>query len=566
MFKLYKISFVALLSFLALRGSTLEYFDLSEPTEARYTAISADMIGLQDWVIPQFPRGMDHEPYLGKPPLYFWLVAASQYLLGFDEWTARLPSFISLLLILILTYVGGSIISVSTALSSLLILSGTAYIYFFSGSVMVDLTLSAWTTLSLISFLIMISTHHTDKKSAKTSNKILFWIGIALGFLTKGPVAIIFSMLPIFLFAAIRKDRTVLKHIFWLPGIAIFLAIAAPWFILAEIRNPGFMHYFFVHENFLRFFVKDYGDKYGSGHRYPYGSALWMLLVGFLPWSLYFLRLVPNWKFIKREYDRNYVFQYLICWSTSIPMFLCFMKQLHPGYLLPAFPGIALSLAYLRERDHSSVSHTWDILVRKILLFLVYCTIFTVIIYFYIKKIHLTSLALFAFATLFIITITLSKRQKDWKHSSQLDRLSEISIFIFFAFFTLSLIVGRELSEATSPASIYRCIASSAPIYEPIPIHVTFVGNRSYTAHFLSEHWENELSKKLQFNLVNEPVTMNTMLTNHIVVKEKYASSIPKPEYKKIAQVNNFIWYAKSNIAHDLIPNCEFTFFDNSIQ
>lgn len=45
------------------------------------------------------------------------------------------------------------------------------------------------------------------------------------------------------------------------------------WFAACELRNPGFLPYFFVNENFLRFITPDYGDAYGNGHVYPRGAA-----------------------------------------------------------------------------------------------------------------------------------------------------------------------------------------------------------------------------------------------------------------------------------------------------
>lgn len=81
---------------------------------------------------------------------------------------------------------------------------------------------------------------------------------MALGFLTKGPVALVLMGIP--LLGVLIWNRTLLR-VFTLPfhlGIPVFLLITAPWFYLAEQQNAGFIRYFFVNENFLRFLVKNY--------------------------------------------------------------------------------------------------------------------------------------------------------------------------------------------------------------------------------------------------------------------------------------------------------------------
>lgn len=564
MVKIPKFTFIAIISFLILRGVSLEIFDFSEPTEARYAAIAADMVHQNNWVTPMFPRGLNHEPYLGKPPLYFWLVALTQKIFGFDEWQARLPSFVAGILTSILIYIAGSFTSMSVGLSAVLIWLGTAFVYFFSGSVMVDTILTIFISTSLVCFLIHYNRTHlingTQIRVFKIRGlEILFWTSLALGFLTKGPVALIFTALPIISFITYTREFTLLKYSISIPGILLFILITAPWFIYAEQQNPGFCKYFFYNENFLRFFVSNYGDRYGTGHKYPYGSALWMLFLGMLPWSLYFLRLIPNRKLIIREFERSTLLQFYLCWGVSIPLFLCIMKQLHPGYLIPAFPGLALTIAYLRETDSSKKALEWDIIVRQFLWAVILILTGAVLGFAYIKGITWGRLSLLAVFLFFGAYLILKYRAQSWESYNQLRRLSDLTIAVLFGFFCASIILSKEINESTSPMTMLRCI--SANVRQDEPIKVSFIGNRSYTVHYISEAWQNELSRQIKFNLVKEPVPEGTELSDHVIVKEKYQASVPKDKYTKIDKVNQFIWFAKKDLAPKFATYCESGIF-----
>ncbi len=119
---------------------------------------------------------------------------------------------------------------------------------------------------------------------------LLVFVLLAGGFLTKGPVAIVLFGLPVLLWTAFRKRWRLLARHAWRTGIPLFALLVVPWFVLAEMRNPGFLHYFFVNENLLRFLRPEYGDLYGTGHPFPRGSAVLMFVIAAIPWSLVAIR------------------------------------------------------------------------------------------------------------------------------------------------------------------------------------------------------------------------------------------------------------------------------------
>ncbi len=552
-FSVTKITLLAICLFIFYRGITLELFDFTEPTEARYAAIGADMLHTNNWVVPQFPRGLGHEPYLGKPPLFFWSIATSQLIFGFDVWASRLPSFISGLLTAIIIFLVGRKTSNEVAFSAVLIWFGTTFCYFFSGAVMLDTVLTFCVSLSTGSYYLIF--HELTKPKRKILLLTTFWLGIALGFLTKGPVALIFTALPILYSAVSNKNLLQIKTLLWPPGIFLFFLVVVPWFVLAEIRTPGFLEYFFYNENFLRFFVKNYGDRYGSGHTYPYGSVWWMLFLGMLPWSLYFLRLFPLRKLIFRQIKQSNDLRFFIVWAISIPLFLSLIKQLHPGYVLPAFPGICLSLAWLRESENSEKSKNWDKIVKHFLRYATIGTSIAVIAYAIIRDIEWGRLSLLAITIIIVTSFLMKKREEDWENYSQLRRLSDISIYLFTIFFTTSLILSKEINERSSPSTILNCVAESTA-KNGEPTKVSIVGNRSYTAHYLNEAWDHDLASQLIFKLAPEPITDKSNLDDHVIVKEAYKGTIPKEEYTKVLKIKSYIWYVRKSILSKFKVKC----------
>ena len=79
-----------------------------------------------------------------------------------------------------------------------------------------------------------------------------------------------------------------------ISGTLLFLAVAAPWYLLAERATPGFLRYFLINENFLRYLTNDYGDYYGYGRLRPYGSIWLMFLLVLLPWTVLAIALLAR--------------------------------------------------------------------------------------------------------------------------------------------------------------------------------------------------------------------------------------------------------------------------------
>ena len=342
---------VAILLLFIVRLISLGSLGLADPSEGRYAAIAQSMLLLGDPVTPwTFVKSLP-EPFLGKPPLLFWMVAGSYRLFGMTEFSTRLPSMLSGVgTCLCVALFALRFFNPLVAALSVFILSTTILFFFLSGACLIDPLLTMAVTLAITSFAICLS------KGEEIANNYwrgrvysaLFFIGLALGMLSKGPVSIILVGLPLFVWLVSTKSFRLLKQLNWVSGIVLFLLLTAPWFLLAEARNPGFLNYFFIHENFLRYLVKDYGDRYGTGHQYPLGSIWIMLFIAAMPWTP--LMIFGATKQGRRLYQGTEITKwvgYVVLWGLAPALFFTFAKQVTAAYILPGLPGLAIFSAVL---------------------------------------------------------------------------------------------------------------------------------------------------------------------------------------------------------------------------
>lgn len=118
--------------------------------------------------------------------------------------------------------------------------------------------------------------------------EIPIFVGLAIGLMSKGPLALVLTGFPITLWTVWNREwKNVWNSLPWIKGALLMLALSLPWYLLAERQTPGFLHYFIVGEHFQRFTVKGWqGDLYGSGHASPLGTIWLYGLTMFLPWTL----------------------------------------------------------------------------------------------------------------------------------------------------------------------------------------------------------------------------------------------------------------------------------------
>ena len=336
------LAIVALARFL-----TLGLYPLTDTTEARYAEVARKMVELNDWITPWYDYGV---PFWAKPPLSTWFTAASLKLFGINEFAARLPYFLLALLIAWLMWNWTRRRSAREALLAVGLLSGTMLYFIASAAVMTDLALVLGTTLAMRGFW----TAFEEPALARPNEKWLLFASLGIGMLAKGPIAVVLTGVPIVLWAVVTGNVfATFKRLPWIRGTLLTLAIALPWYWIAEIRTPGFWEYFFIGEHWKRFTVTGWtGDKYGTAHATARG-AIWLLAIAAcLPWTALLPFMVIGRKVAivlpaatptpAERTEKHSRRLYLLAWAISPCLFFTMSGNILWTYVLPALPALAM--------------------------------------------------------------------------------------------------------------------------------------------------------------------------------------------------------------------------------
>ena len=309
----------------------------ASPDEGRYVEIPREMVVTGDYVTPR----LDGMKYFEKPPLFYWMQAASIKVAGINETSMRF--WIVLFAIfgcLSVFYVGSKCYSRNVGVMSAGILATTLLYYCHSRIIILDLVLSILLCGSLWAFFLAF----VKKNQSKIPKKYLIiamYALSALACLTKGLIGAVLPGFVVFLWMLFTNDWKKLKEILYIPGILVFLVIFLPWHVLAAQRNHDFLYYYFVVEHFLRYTTK-FHNRYQ-----PAWFFIPIILAGLIPWTGLSLMSLKN--MVKKSAAKNSENIFLACWIFGIFGFFSFSHSKLIPYILPIVPPIALATAVFIE-------------------------------------------------------------------------------------------------------------------------------------------------------------------------------------------------------------------------
>jgi 4-amino-4-deoxy-L-arabinose transferase-like glycosyltransferase len=315
---------------------------LFDPDEGRYGEIPHEMVASGDWVTPRLNGIM----YFEKPALQYWATAAAYELFGEHAWTVRLWPALTGFLGLLLTWLLARRVYDTRTAALAVVIQGSAILYLAMARIAtLDMALSFTLQLALAALVLLVhppappSSAHSERARLAASGPaaILLGVGMALAVLTKGLVGILIPAAVGGLYMVLTRDwRLLLRAQPWWTLVALAL-IAAPWFIVVSVRNPGFAHFFFIHEHFERYLTRAHA-------RYePDWFFIPVLVLGFLPWTGLLPRtLFDAWRAARRG---ERVTTMLLIWAVFVFGFFSVSQSKLIPYIVPMLPALALLAA-----------------------------------------------------------------------------------------------------------------------------------------------------------------------------------------------------------------------------
>ena len=350
----------------AIRFISLGLYPLMDTTEARYGEMARIMYETGNWITPMFDYNI---PFWGKPPLFTWLSATGFTLFGVNEFAARAPHlFISLFVLVLVWIIAGKEQQGSRqqAWLAVAILATTTAFIVNSGAVMTDTALTLGITLSMVGFWLSWS-----KQSRFWG--YMFFVGLAIGMLAKGPLALVLVGISLTIWITSDKRwKQIPTCLPWKGGIALFLLLSLPWYLLAEWKSPGFLNYFIVGEHIKRFIVSGWqGDLYGTAHKEIRGTIWLYWLLATLPWTPVLMYQVVRFFRAGKEsvVSSNGYFGFLWCWMLAPLILFTFSGNILASYVMPGLPAFALLIAgYQRELKLSKKAYQLGLITPILLI------------------------------------------------------------------------------------------------------------------------------------------------------------------------------------------------------
>ncbi len=339
---------VLALAVLIIWFGNLDYRRLIKPDEGRYAELSREMAVSGDWVTPR----LNGIKYFEKPPLHYWAGAAAFTLFGQHEWTARLWSALTGLFGVVLAwYAGRRLFGPAAGLYAAVVL-GSSLMYVVVGHLnTLDMGLTLFLFLALCAFLLGQRDEADPGENARWMH--VAWAAMAGAVLSKGLVGLVIPGATLVLYSLIQRDWRVWRRLHLITGLLLFLAIAAPWFVLVSMRNPEFAWFFFVHEHLLRYTTKIHQRDE------PWYYFLPLLIAGGLPWTV--VMLDAAWHSWKLEALKTFqARRFLLIWCSFVLLFFSASGSKLPPYILPLFPALALLTGW-RLTSISGKALTWQL-------------------------------------------------------------------------------------------------------------------------------------------------------------------------------------------------------------
>lgn len=316
---------------------------LNEPDEGRYAEIAREMIQTGDWLVPH----LWYLPHLDKPPMSYWLVAISMKLFGQNEWAVRLPiALAGISGVLAAFFLGCSLGGRRVGVWSVLILQSSLLYFVMARMLTTDIFLTAFNAWAI--YFSWRSWRELNLEFRIRNLKFLKWhlagwVFVALGFLTKGPIALAIPAVSFLTLLIYRRNGIAKKPLFIgvICGLVLFLILSAPWFLAVFQSVPESAHFMILGQAAGHLLGTTIKNRTGSFF-YFFG----ILAIGFLPWTILLGWLWRRnfWRNLDNKSKDGWLL--LNAWAVFTFALFSFSHAKLPAYILPIFPALAILLAW----------------------------------------------------------------------------------------------------------------------------------------------------------------------------------------------------------------------------
>ncbi|MBZ5611938.1 MAG: glycosyltransferase family 39 protein [Acidobacteriia bacterium] len=357
------------ISVLALVGlwAIIYMIGLSQPpllddVDSVHAEAGREMVLRNDWVTIY----TDGIRYMEKAPMLYWSLAASYRIFGIAAWSARLPLMLGVIALVLATYVlGRHVYGEAGGLYAGAALVTSLGVYIYTRFLIPEVMIALWLTLGYYFFL--------RSLEEERPSRFVCWgfaATCALNVLTKGLIGLVFPAGAIGVFLLLTGNLRHLLKLRIVSSSLVFLAIAAPWHVLAALRNPAqgqapsFLWLYFINEHLMRFLNKRVPAGFDT---VPLGIFWGLLVAWLLPWSAFLpqaLRDLPAWwRDLRkpgpkpdRRPSANLLF---FLWALVIVGFFSFSTR-QEYYTIPALPGMALLVGGWLARESGPAARESD--------------------------------------------------------------------------------------------------------------------------------------------------------------------------------------------------------------
>lgn len=339
-----KKSWLILLAFWLLLLVLAGLRPLAVPDEGRYGEIGRWMLLSGDWLTPR----LNGIPFFHKPPYLYWLEALSVAAFGAHELALRLVPALHAGLMLSALYLAARHISTEVTARRAVIMLGSSLGFLVGGQyVNHDMLVATWIGLAIWAFAFAFMAG--DKPDATLAR--LGFLACALGMLSKGLIGIALPGVVLLIWLLWTRQFRKVLHLPWFSGLALFGAVALPWFVLAQRTYPNFFNYMFVGQQFNRYTAASYNNPQ------PWWFYLLALVLLLFPWVFFALgqlrRVTPLTLTTAIGLPEAW---WRLCWTwvLAILVFFSIPHSKLVGYILPVLPALALlaALGWQRSMAH----------------------------------------------------------------------------------------------------------------------------------------------------------------------------------------------------------------------